>query len=142
LHELSLAHGIIETILGIAKQNMLRTVDLIEISVGEMSQIDTELLSFWLKELSKETPIKSAEFKITIEKSRYKCRSCGYEWSWEDVKKSVLQELCGENEECDNPIHFIPELANVFMKCPKCKSLDFEIIGGTGIKIVRIMGSR
>ena len=142
MHEFSLAHGVIQTLINLVKQNMLKTIDLIEISVGEMSQIDVELLSFWLRELSKETPIKSAEFKITVERSRYRCRSCGYEWSWEDVKNSVLKELCEEEEECDNPIHFIPELANVFMKCPKCQSPDFEIIGGTGVKILRVVGSR
>ncbi len=141
MHELALAQGIINTIVEISKQNSIKKVSLVEISVGQMSQIDVDVLKFWLKELSKGTPVEGADFRLSVEETKYRCRTCSHEWRWKDIEKDILRMFCGE-EECDNPLHFIPELASVFIRCPKCGSPDFEIIGGTGVKIMRIVGGR
>ncbi len=37
-------------------------------------------------------------------------------------------------------IHFIPEVAHTYIKCPKCGSPDFEIIKGRGIWLEKIKG--
>jgi hydrogenase nickel incorporation protein HypA/HybF len=39
-------------------------------------------------------------------------------------------------------IHFIPEVAFVHARCPKCGSPDFEILKGRGVSIASIKGER
>ena len=35
---------------------------------------------------------------------------------------------------------FLPEMAHTYLKCPKCKSPDFDIIAGRGVYIKNIIG--
>ena len=40
------------------------------------------------------------------------------------------------------PIHFVPELAHAYLRCPDCSSADFEVLGGRGVSIDAIEGER
>ena len=44
----------------------------------------------------------------------------------------------GANER--EAIHFVPESAHAFLRCPACKSPDFEISKGRGVWVERITG--
>ncbi len=46
----------------------------------------------------------------------------------------------GENEQ--EAIHFVPEAAHAFIRCPACGSPDFEISKGRGVWVERITGMR
>ncbi|MDR0318462.1 MAG: hydrogenase maturation nickel metallochaperone HypA, partial [Nitrososphaerota archaeon] len=56
------------------------------------------------------------------------CRNC---WQF---KKEKLDAVTVE------AIHFVPEAAHTFIKCPKCGSPDFEITSGRGIWLDSIQG--
>ena len=130
MHEYSLAEGVILAVKSVALKEGLRSVTEVTLSVGDLAQIDREVFLEALKILSSEYGLGDINFVIEGEESSFKCNSCGFEWRWSQVKDSILRELCGDAIECDNPIHFIPDLINAFMKCPKCGSPDFEITSG------------
>jgi len=46
------------------------------------------------------------------------------------------------NEDESEAIHFIPEVAFVHARCPKCGSPDFEIMTGRGVSITSIKGEK
>ena len=73
--------------------------------------------------------------RIETEKAVLKCRVCGYQWNFSDSTKRL-------NEDKAELIHFIPEVAHVYLRCPKCKSPDFEITKGRGVWISSIKGLR
>jgi len=60
---------------------------------------------------------------------------CGHQWSYSDSTKRL-------DEEEAEFIHFIPEVAHAYLRCPKCKSPDFEITKGRGVWVSSIKGSR
>jgi hydrogenase nickel incorporation protein HypA/HybF len=43
-------------------------------------------------------------------------------------------------ENVQENIHFIPEVAHVYVKCPRCESPDFEVLKGRGVWINKVMG--
>jgi hydrogenase nickel incorporation protein HypA/HybF len=52
----------------------------------------------------------------------------------------VQQENVEENEL--EAIHFVPEIAHTYLRCPKCDSPDFEILGGRGVTLQTVKGVR
>lgn len=102
--------------------------------------LELDILEFALKELSKMTALEKSRFSFKKEKASFKCRSCGNEWTFGESSQIleetyILEEPQGERE---SPLHFIPDLAQVLMKCPRCRSRDFEVISGKDIKITKI----
>ena len=43
-------------------------------------------------------------------------------------------------EEISEAIHFVPEMAHVYIKCKECGSPDFEVIEGRGVWLATIKG--
>ena len=131
MHEWALAESIVSYILEKANEVNIKKISEVEIKIGELRQIDIEILSIALKTLSENTILEKANFKISIEEAFLKCRACGYEWSYKEAKKKI--------EEKDiEAIHFIPEIIHSFIRCPKCNSIDFEIIKGKDVWIEKI----
>jgi len=142
MHEYSIAEGIILTIKSIMKEERLDEVSEVIISVGDLAQIDREVLLDLLKILSSEYGLGDVKYVINSEETTFKCNYCGYSWSWSSIRDVILKDLCGDVIECDNPIHFIPDLINVFMKCPRCGSQDYSILTGYDVRLVGIKGVR
>ncbi len=94
--------------------------------MGELQAIDMEVFKFAMEEILKQNK-KKINYKIVVEESEFKCNSCGKDFSMSEVKK--------KSEEEKENIHFIPEMVKAFVKCPKCKSIDFEIIKGRGVSL-------
>lgn len=130
MHEWSLAEGIILSALKFQKKNHLKKINKIILRIGELQQIDKNILKLALKEI---TNIKKINPKIIIKKEKavLKCRICGYTWGFRDIK------LDSERFEY---IHFIPEVIYSYVRCPRCGSPDFEIIKGRGVWIETIQG--
>lgn len=99
------------------------------ISLGELQNIDKDILDFALKEILKSMNIVVQELNYEIESAALKCRKCGYEW---DLNKDIFSEDILE------AIHFVPEIIHSYFKCPKCGSRDFEVIRGRGLRIIEI----
>ncbi len=132
MHEWALAEAVITAALQIAEKEKMKEVKELTIKIGELQQIEQNILRFALSQLKPER-FKETKFHISKTKTTLKCRVCEQTWLF---KKSKLQENTAE------AIHFVPEVAHAYIKCPKCGSPDFEISEGRGIWLENMKGVR
>ena len=132
MHEWALAEAILTSAKQVAKQECLKEVTEVTVRVGELQQVERPILRFALLQIKDEV-FKNAKFRILKAKSTLKCRVCGTSWDY-DIKKM------GRN--AAEAIHFIPEVAHTYIKCPKCGSPDFEIVSGRGVWLENIKGAK
>lgn len=130
MHEWALAEAVISTVSQIAEKEGIKEVAEVKIKVGELQQIEPDVLQFALSQL-KTSKLEKTKFNIHTVKAELKCRVCQYKWIF---KKERM------NKETAEAIHFIPEIAHVYIKCPKCGSPDFEILEGRGIWLESVRG--
>jgi len=130
MHEWALAEAIITTATQIAQKEKLKQVTEVTIRVGELQQVEREILRFALTQMKSEG-FMNTKFRFLSAKTTLKCRVCGTNWQF---KKEKLDKATME------AIHFVPEVAHTYIKCPKCGSPDFEISGGRGIWLDNIKG--
>ena len=137
MHEWALAESILVAALEAAEKEKLKTITEIKIGIGELQQIEQDIFEFALEEIIKSYEGKLEKVKISIEtiKSTLQCKSCKHSWKFSDMKKKLSED---EGE----AIHFIPEVAFVHTRCPKCGSPDFEITTGRGVSIKAITGEK
>lgn len=135
MHEWALAESILTTAVDAAEKEKLKKIKEIVVGLGELQQVEQDIFEFALGELIKEQGGKLKDVKIVIksEKSNFVCNNCGHHWSFDDLKKGI-------NEDESEAIHFIPEVALVHSRCPKCGSPDFKITKGRGVSILSIKG--
>ncbi|KXB06430.1 hypothetical protein AKJ53_00410 [candidate division MSBL1 archaeon SCGC-AAA382F02] len=126
MHEWALAEGVISTAIDAAKENEAEEVSKINIKIGALQQVDREVFEFALKEISNDTIAEESEIEISTEDAVLKCRVCDEKWSFEDSEKDLTEE---ETES----IHFVPDLAHTYLRCPNCNSPDFKIEKGRGV---------
>ena len=133
MHEWALAEAVVESVLEAVRKEKLTSVEEIDISLGELQDIEIEIFEFALKNLmEKEDILRHTKINLKVEKTLFRCRACGNEWSLKktkDIDKDVKEA-----------IHFLPELSHSFLKCPKCGSPDFEVVKGRGVSIDSIRG--
>jgi hydrogenase nickel incorporation protein HypA/HybF len=132
MHEWALAEGILASTRQIAEQEHLQSVSEVTIRVGELQQVEPLILRFALKQMS-DGMFKGTRFRILKAKSTLKCRVCGTTWQYNPKK---LDKATAE------AIHFVPEVAHSYIKCPKCGSPDFEIASGRGVWLQDIKGAK
>ncbi len=130
MHEWALAEAVIAAASEIAEKEDLKQVKEIKIKVGELQQIESDILDFALSQ-AKKAKFKDAKITIETVKAKFKCRVCENTWVF---SKDKLDENTAE------AIHFVPEVAHAYVKCPKCGSPDFEILQGRGVWLETIRG--
>jgi len=141
MHEWALAEAVISTIMMESKRAGLKKVTKVKIKIGELQQIDIDIFEEAVKALASHS-LSHFELECEIERTVFRCHACGTEWSWESQKKREgEQKRLGELEELE-AIHFVPEAAHAFIRCPACGSPDFEISRGRGVWVERITGMR
>lgn len=132
MHEWALAEGVICTVNTIADEQGIRDVTEVTVKIGELQQIDHEVFRFALDQ--QRTPMmKKSKFTLETAPATVMCRACDEKW------KLTLQDL---GKEVSEAIHFLPEIAHVYLKCPKCGSPDFEITEGRGVWLASITGRK
>lgn len=132
MHEWALAEAVISTASEIVEKEGIKQIREVRIKIGELQQIELDILEFALSQL-KTSKFKNAKFDIETVRAELKCRVCGHRWVFD---KEKLDESTAE------AIHFVPEIAHTYVKCPKCGSPDFEILQGRGIWLESIKGVR
>jgi hydrogenase nickel incorporation protein HypA/HybF len=132
MHEWALAEAILASAKEIAEKENLKEIAEVTIKVGELQQVEPNILRFALSQMKTEI-FKNAKFHILKAKSTLKCRVCGTTWQFN------LKKLDKNTAEA---IHFVPEVAHTYIKCPKCCSPDFEIVSGRGVWLENIKGAR
>ena len=130
MHEWALAEGIISTATRIAEEESLAKITQVNVMVGELQQIEHDVLIFAIEQL-RSPLLKDAKFVFETVHAKLKCRACSEEWTY---GPEVMEESISE------AIHFVPEMAHVYIKCPKCKSPDFEILEGRGVWLGSVRG--
>jgi len=142
LHEWSIAEGVVRTVLAYAEERGIAKVEEVVVSVGELSQLDLEIMREALSMFSGGTLLEGAKFVFVIERAKFKCSRCGATWGFDEVRDSVEKEVGVRVSDVeggeDLPLHYLPELVYAYTKCPRCGSRDFEVVGGLGVKIVRL----
>ena len=132
MHEWALAEAILASAKEIAEKEKLKEVTEVTIKVGELQQVEPSILRFALSQMKSEI-FRNAKFHILKAKSTLKCRVCGTTWQFNSKKM---------DKETAEAIHFVPEVAHSYIKCPKCGSPDFEIVSGRGVWLENIKGAR
>jgi len=130
MHEWALAEAVISTTLKIAEEKGLKEIIELKIKIGELQQIDQKIFEFALSQL-RSPMLKNAKFSLETVNAELKCRVCNHKW------KFSTKNL---NEDVSEFIHFVPEIAHTYLKCPKCGSPDFEILTGRGVWLDSIKG--
>ncbi|MGB9714069.1 MAG: hydrogenase nickel incorporation protein HypA [Candidatus Bathyarchaeales archaeon] len=130
MHEWALAEAVIAAASQIAEEEGLREVTEVKLKVGELQNLELDLLDFAFSQLKPEK-FKNAKLSVEMEKAEFKCRVCGNTWFF---KRNELDSSTSE------AIHFLPETAHTYIKCPKCGSPDFEILHGRGVLLESIRG--
>lgn len=135
MHEYALADAVITTALTAAEKEGMRRILRIDVRVGELQRISRELFEFALKEVMPGAEPRLAETELTleIEPARFRCRPCGRTFGLADTPGP-------QDKEESEAIHFIPELAHAYLRCPGCDSPDFELTAGRGVSIGAIEG--
>jgi hydrogenase nickel incorporation protein HypA/HybF len=127
MHEWALAEAVIEatsSALGGRNPSCLRGVT---VKLGELQAIDHEIFSFALDTLLQERPFRRAAYKLETEPAAFRCTSCGKDWA--------LADAPGMGAETREAIHFLPESAHAFVRCPSCGSPDYRVQAGRGVYI-------
>lgn len=132
MHEWALAEAVVSAASEAAEKEGFREIKEVRIRVGELQQIDQDVLRFALQQI-KGPRLESAVFKIEEARARMTCRACGRVWVFNEQK---LDEGVVE------AIHFVPEVAHAYVKCPRCGSPDFEVVEGRGVWLLGVTGVR
>jgi hydrogenase nickel incorporation protein HypA/HybF len=132
MHEWALAEAVVAAASEIAEKEHLKEVAEVRIKVGELQQVDSEIFKFALEQL-KTAKFKKAKFNIETARATLQCWSCNNKWFF---SKEKIYENVAE------AIHFVPEVAHAYIKCPKCGSPDFEIVEGRGVWLESIRGEK
>ena len=137
MHEWALAEAVVSTALKVSKEKGLEKVSKITVKIGKLQQVEIDLFEFALKEIKRARGpiVENATIEIEMEKAVLRCRACQQQWLF----KESLEKLKPDDAEA---IHFIPEVAHVYIRCPKCNSPDFEVLKGRGVWIASIEGTK
>ena len=135
MHEFALADAVVKAAVAAARDAGIAKVERVVVGIGELQQIRSDLFEFSLNEvLGRSDPLlEGVSFEIEPEAARFGCRACGREFGSGDA--------AAEGADAAEAIHFVPELAHAFVRCPDCGSPDFEIVAGRGVTLRRIEGS-
>ncbi len=127
MHEWALAEAVVEYVLRVSGSG---TIVKLTLGLGELQAIDEEVFRFALNELFREWGVSVEELNIVREECVLRCRVCGHVWRLKDV---------GLSDDVREAIHFVPEVIHSYLKCPKCGSRDFEVIGGRGVSVKEVV---
>jgi hydrogenase nickel incorporation protein HypA/HybF len=132
MHEWALAEAILASAKEVAERENLGEVTEVTIRVSELQQVERPILRFAILQL-KQPIFKNAKFRILTAKTTLRCRVCGDTWDFNSKKV---------DKETAEAIHFVPEVAHTYIKCPKCGSPDFEFTSGRGVWLECVKGAK
>jgi len=134
MHEWALAEAVIATAIEESRKEGVKEITEIKLKIGELQQMELEVFEFALDELAKEQDelLTNVKIEMETEPAIFRCRVCGHEWDFEEA---------GLSDDEGEAVHFAPEVAHAYVRCPSCKSPDFEVIQGRGVLIQSIKGT-
>jgi hydrogenase nickel incorporation protein HypA/HybF len=135
MHEWALAESVIAAVVAEAGKNRISSITGVVVRVGTLQQMDLEIFNFALDTLSRNSDLAGGlnGISVEVEECMLLCNLCEHRWG----PSSQREDL---HEEEGEAIHFVPELAHAYLRCPSCGSPDFRILGGRGVSIESIEG--
>ena len=136
MHEFALADAVVEAVVTTATDERLTRVLSVDVRVGALQSIRQSTFEQALASVqpTADPRLADAVFTVTIEPARMRCRPCDTEYE---------PDLAGQADaHATEAIHFVPELAHSYLRCPRCGSPDFDIVAGRGVALGRIEGER
>lgn len=119
MHEFSVSSEIVKTALDTAKKNNGKRVHSIQLEIGELSLLNVEQVTFWIRELFKGSVAEGAKVTVRTVKASIKCESCGYKGGKISDPKDLFH-------------HFVP------LSCPKCGSFEIKVEKGRECNLRKI----
>ncbi len=101
MHELSLADGMLKTILDAAEKEKAKKVKLIKLEMGEILLVNADQLTFCFDVISKDTIAEGAKLEIKFLKPRVHCNKCEKEFTISSGKDFPILHMiceCGSND--------------------------------------------
>lgn len=101
MHELSLADGMLKTVLAAAEKEKAKKIKSIKLEMGEILLVNAEQLTFCFEIISKGTIAEDAKLDITFLKPRVLCNKCHKEFnisSGDDFPILSMGCECGSND--------------------------------------------
>ncbi len=105
MHEMSIAMGLMESLLDVATEQRARRILEVEIICGVMQQVVPDALQLAFEAVTQNTIAQGARLKIVEEAISVRCRACGQQYA----------------AAIDN------------YRCPLCSQADAEIVAGRDI---------
>jgi hydrogenase nickel incorporation protein HypA/HybF len=127
MHEWALAEAVVATVEKIRRENAGRPLLSVNLRLGELQSVDPEAFRAGLAAALGGLPYGLEVFHFTSVPAAFRCRACGHFWP--------LAETPGIGEEEREAIHFLPESAYAYLRCPGCGSPDFALAAGRGVSI-------
>ncbi|MCS7099172.1 MAG: hydrogenase nickel incorporation protein HypA [Sulfolobales archaeon] len=129
MHEWALAEAITVALLKQSELRGSKSIKRLVVGLGELQAIDREIFEFALSEVLKLYGLEVREYALLSEEAEFECGACGHSWKLRELELS---------DEVREAIHFLPEAAYSYVKCPRCGSRDFSVVRGRGVSIVGV----
>lgn len=142
MHEWSIAEAVCRSALELARAERARRVVGLRIRVGELAQLDLEILREAVRALAEGTILQGAKIEIEVERAEMHCNKCGYKCGMAELLKTLPSSaptIVDEDGTRDLPLHYYPALIHALAKCPRCGSRDFEVKGGRSVEIESVV---
>jgi hydrogenase nickel incorporation protein HypA/HybF len=101
MHELSLADGMLKTVIDAAQKEKAKKIKSIKLEMGEILLVNTEQLTFCFDIISKGTIAEGAKLDITFLKPRVHCNKCSKEFNIRSENDFPILQMvceCGSND--------------------------------------------
>lgn len=136
MHEYALADAVVAAVLATAAKERLDRVTVVDVRIGALQSIDRGTFAQALQTVrpTGDPRLAAVRFDLVTEPAVLQCRPCGTQH-----EPDLASATDGDATEA---IHFVPELAHAYLRCPNCGSPDFAIVAGRGVTVGRIEGER
>lgn len=112
MHELSLAHSVVEILLDEGRRNQLNVITSFRLEVGVLRAVVPDLIRTCLGYASKDTIVEGAEVILDVVGGKARCNSCSFEFTVDDL---------------------------LFL-CPECGQVGGKILSGEELRVVELEG--
>jgi hydrogenase nickel incorporation protein HypA/HybF len=129
MHEWALADAVVASLLEALGGRPSRALRHAEVLLGELQAVDFEIFRFGLDTLLEQHGLDPGVVSMTVQPAEMVCRACSRRWT--------LEEPAVDSDQRE-AIHFLPEAAHSFLRCPSCGSADFSVEKGRGVSIAGI----
>jgi hydrogenase nickel incorporation protein HypA/HybF len=119
MHEFSVSSKIVKTVLVTAEKSGGKKVLSVQLEIGELTHLNGEQVSFWVRELFKGSVAEGAEVKIKTIKAQIRCKTCGYKGGMRSDQEDSFR-------------HLIPPT------CPRCNGIQIKVVKGQECILRRI----